>query len=115
MKVPMIDKDGIMVVDMEELYRLSEERELDTSDLPKRDMTCPTTRACKKCGKKFTLGIPYDEHNSGHDLCEDCILEQEPAQKYPEKTIQIEQCEIDAQPTEYKEEYNPKKGEDEEE
>ena len=74
-----------------------------------------TTRACKNCGKRFALHVPYDDKDPTHDLCVDCMFKMPGTQKYPNTTYQIDQTSIDAVPTEYKEEYNPKKGEDEEE
>ena len=49
-----------------------------------------TKRACKQCGKGFTLHVKYDPANKAHDLCDSCIIAQEldPNQKYPEKTFQ---------------------------
>ena len=73
-----------------------------------------TTRACKKCGKRFTLGVPYDKDDPTHDLCTDCVWKMPGTQKYPNSTYQIDQTSIDARPTEYKEEYHPN-GEREEE
>ena len=73
-----------------------------------------TTRACKKCGKRFTLGVPYDDEDPTHDLCTDCVWKMPGTQKYPNSTYQIDQTSIDARPTEYKEEYHPN-GEREEE
>jgi hypothetical protein len=74
-----------------------------------------TTRACKICGKRFTLGVPYDKDDPGHDLCEDCIIEQKTPQNYSETTIQIDQTMIDSFPTAYQEEYHEKDQSEEEE
>jgi hypothetical protein len=49
-----------------------------------------TKRACKQCGKGFTLHVKYDPANPSHDLCDSCIiaLPPDPNQRYPEKTYQ---------------------------
>jgi len=86
----------------------------DNPFIRKRFESVTTTRPCKKCGKKFVLNVEYDPENISHNLCEDCVLEMPGEQKYPEKTIQIEQTALDAVPMEYEEEYHEKGQSDDE-
>jgi hypothetical protein len=39
-----------------------------------RQLKHPEIRTCKKCGQKYTIGIPYEHCNPRtRDLCDDCI------------------------------------------
>jgi hypothetical protein len=99
--MPQTDKDGNL-----EFHPLEMPPDFESAADPnnpfirKQFESVATTRPCKICGKRFTLGVPYDKDNPGHDLCEDCILAMPGKQNYPEKTIQLEQMELDAQPQE---------------
>jgi hypothetical protein len=104
MKNSRIEKNGVLTIDPLVNLRPSDEIDPDNPFIRKKAVLIATTRKCKTCGTEFILHGPYDPKNLFHDLCDDCILET-PAtdQHYPEKTIQIEQSEIETTGQEFME------------
>jgi len=97
MKNARIVKNGTLEIDFGgAIGGPSDEIDPNNPFVRKKEEPVATIRKCKICGTGFTLHGDYDPNNPAHDLCDDCILKT-PAQDqyYPEKSIQIEQAEID--------------------
>jgi hypothetical protein len=78
--------------------------EIDASNpfIRKKVVLEQSTRECKICKTKFILHGEYDKDNPGHDLCDDCMLNQPRTnQDLYERSIQVEQAQMDAQPQEF--------------
>lgn len=103
MKNARIMKNGVLTIDFGTTFHPSDEIDPSNPFIRKKIVLVATTRECKLCGKKFVLHGDYDKENPTHDLCDDCILNAPPSsdQQYSDKTIQIEQMEIDASPQEF--------------
>jgi hypothetical protein len=96
MKNERRNNNGSLEIVFGPIFRPSDEIDPDNPFARKKEIKIYITRECKTCGKKFVLHVEYDKENPMHDLCDDCILDLPLSEtaRYPEKTIQIEQNEI---------------------
>jgi hypothetical protein len=102
MKNARIEKKGSLEIDFGPAIRPSDEIDPNNPFMRKKEEIIATIRSCKICGKRFLLHGDYDSKNELHDLCDDHILDLPgDDQKYPKKSLQIEQNDLDAAPVEF--------------